>query len=79
MRDKDALRHVPLTVLYGTNHSMGDEMEVEWAEWQEGYAGLSDDCRVIKLEGAGHYVQVDQPQVVIDEIRAMINKVRGDD
>jgi len=40
---------------------------------------LSDDCKVIRLEGAGHYVQVDQPQVVIDEIRAMINKVRGDD
>ena len=40
---------------------------------------LSDDCKVIRLEGAKHYVQVDQPQVVIDEIRAMINKVRGDD
>ena len=34
---------------------------------------------MIKLEGAGHYVQVDQPQVVIEEIKAMINKVRGDD
>jgi len=31
------------------------------------------------LEGAGHYVQVDRPQVVIEEIKAMINKVRGDD
>ena len=76
---KDALRHVPLTVIYGTNHGMGDEIEAKWAEWQEGYVGLSDDCKVIRLEGAGHYVQVDQPQVVIDEIRAMINKVRSDD
>jgi len=76
---KDALRHVPLTVIYGTNHGMGDEMESIWAEWQEGYAGLSDDRRVIRLEGAGHYVQVDRPQVVIEEIKAMINKVRGDD
>ena len=76
---KDALRLVPLTVIYGTNHGMGDEMEATWAEWQEGYAGLSDDCKVIRLEGAGHYVQVDQPQVVIDEIKAMINKVRGGD
>lgn len=76
---KDALRHVPLTVIYGTNHGMGDEMEAKWAEWQEGYAGLSDDCRLIRLDGAGHYVQVDQPQAVIDEIKAMINKAQGND
>jgi pimeloyl-ACP methyl ester carboxylesterase len=40
------------------------------------YAEAADDGRYVEATGAGHYVHRDQPQLVIDEIRTMLARVR---
>jgi pimeloyl-ACP methyl ester carboxylesterase len=36
----------------------------------------TDDGRLVMVKGSGHYIQVDQPQVVIDAIREVVEAVR---
>lgn len=37
----------------------------------------SSDSRLVEVEGAGHYVQFDRPDVVIREVRALVGRVRA--
>jgi hypothetical protein len=44
-------------------------------EMQEELAALSSRGRRIVVEDSGHYIQIDQPQVVIDAIREVFDQV----
>ncbi|WP_181151193.1 alpha/beta fold hydrolase [Paenibacillus sp. PCH8] len=72
IRSHDALRHIPLTVISATEHGMGLEMEVIWAELQEDLAALSDKANHITVEGSGHYVHLESAELVVAEIHSLL-------
>ncbi|MDT3427283.1 pimeloyl-ACP methyl ester carboxylesterase [Paenibacillus forsythiae] len=59
---------MPLTVISATEHGTGPEMEEIWAGLQDDLAALSDYSRHVDSPATGHYVHLENPQLVIDEI-----------
>lgn len=53
------------------------EFKVVWNEMQAELAQLSGNSRHVPVAEAKHYVQVDRPDVVVDEIQAMIEAIRN--
>jgi pimeloyl-ACP methyl ester carboxylesterase len=49
-----------------------------WAEAQLRLAGLSTQGHLIVAAGSGHYVHWDQPALVIDAVRQVVEQVRGE-
>ena len=49
-----------------------------WAAAQADMSGLSTNGQLIVAEGSGHAVHLDQPVIVIDAIRRVVDAVRGD-
>jgi pimeloyl-ACP methyl ester carboxylesterase len=48
-----------------------------WAEAQRRQAALSTNGRLIIAEGSGHYIHWEQPTLVIDAVRQVIEDVRS--
>jgi pimeloyl-ACP methyl ester carboxylesterase len=48
-----------------------------WAEAQQQQAALSTNGRLIVVAGSSHYIQLDQPAVVIDAVRQVVEQARG--
>jgi pimeloyl-ACP methyl ester carboxylesterase len=57
-------------------HEYADEMQANWNEMQAELAALSTDSRLVPVPAASHYVQFDRPDVVVSEIRAMLEAMR---
>lgn len=55
-----------------------DEMQATWAELQAEFATYSSDTRHLVVEGAGHYIHWDRPDIVIEEVTAMFEAIRAD-
>ncbi len=63
---------VPLVVVTGARGA-----DARWRELQRDQVGLSDrGCQII-AEESGHVVAVDQPQVVVDAVRAVVDTAKG--
>lgn len=43
-------------------------LETLWAEGMERWAGLSSSSSIVIVEDTGHHIEVDQPQLVVDEL-----------
>lgn len=67
-RKKDELRNIPIVVL--TSGHKGDKSstitEETWLNYQNDLVSLSNYCKHIIVEDSSHYIQKDNPQVVID-------------
>ena len=48
-----------------------------WAEAQRRQAALSTQGRLVIAAGSGHYIQWEQPALVIDAVRQVLADVRG--
>jgi pimeloyl-ACP methyl ester carboxylesterase len=59
---------VPLIVLVATDHDVTLDRERLWQEVQEQTAALSPKGLLKIVENAGHFIQNDQPQVVIEAV-----------
>ena len=59
---------VPLIVLVATEHNVTPELEALWQEVQARTAALSPRSRLCIVEGAGHFIQNDRPQIVIEAV-----------
>lgn len=70
----DTLRNIPITVMYGTNHEMGDDYEAYWAGRQEDLTALSNNSKLIPIN-SNHYIQLEQPQAVIDAINDLLVRI----
>ncbi len=43
-----------------------------WNDGQQRWVALSSSARLLPVEDTGHYIQLDQPAVVIDEVLALL-------
>jgi len=76
------LPSIPLTVLTATHPPEGDacgglpcvEMQRIWLELQDEYAALLPDARHVEA-ATGHYVQDEDPDLVVREIRSLLTLV----
>ncbi|HMH92226.1 MAG TPA: alpha/beta hydrolase [Streptosporangiaceae bacterium] len=66
-----SLGSLPLTVITAGEPLPG------WLPMQAELAGLSDRSRQVTAEGSGHYVHLDDPDLVADVIRDMIRAASG--
>lgn len=79
-----SLPEIPLTVITATRGFVGERcieglpceaMQAIWLELQNQYAQLRPDARHIKIS-TGHYVHEEHPDLVVDEIRNLLAKVK---
>jgi len=79
-----SLGDLPLTVI---RHGIPDlfasmpieqakQAEIVWQELQEELAKLSSNSQMLVAEKSGHGIQIDQPDLVADAIRQMVQTVR---
>jgi pimeloyl-ACP methyl ester carboxylesterase len=74
------LGDVPLIVLAAARSSQdlqNQDLEKEWLELQQELTLLSDNSEIRMLEKAGHYIQFDQPQEVVEAVRDVIQRCEG--
>ena len=80
-----SLGNIPLTVIrHGIPDlfaSMPAEQAVQaekiWQELQTDLSKLSSNSQLIVAEKSGHGIQIDQPSLVVEAIRQIVNTVRG--
>jgi pimeloyl-ACP methyl ester carboxylesterase len=64
--------NIPVVVV-----SAGRGADTEWRNLQRDQVSLSErGCQII-AEQSGHVVGIDQPQVVVDAVRSVVDEVRG--
>ncbi len=74
-----SLGAVPLTVITATSRSFGGLNAAEtarltqvWNTGQQQWAALSQPSSVVPVDDTGHHIELDQPNVVIDEITRLL-------
>lgn len=76
IRVAGSLPDIPLAVLSaGTNYPT-DELKKFWMELQTELAGLSPNSTHIIAEESGHFIQLDQAELVIDAVRRVVEAAR---
>ncbi len=77
IRKKDALRNIPIIVL--TADHKGEESaaisEETWLNYQNDIVTLSDYSKHIMVKDCCHYIQKDKPQIVIDAINEIVDRM----
>lgn len=79
-----SLGNIPLTVIrHGIPDlfasmpaEQGQQAEIVWQELQAELANLSSNSEMMIAEKSGHGIQIDQPSLVVDAIRQMVETVR---
>jgi pimeloyl-ACP methyl ester carboxylesterase len=69
------LGDIPLIVLAAARSSQ--YLQKEWLELQQELTLLSDNSEIRMLKDAGHYIQFDQPQEVVDAVRDVAQRCEG--
>ncbi len=54
-----------------------EQTEQVWRALQEAIAALSADSRIIEAKNSGHFVHLDEPQVVVDAVVDMLRSVQA--
>ena len=65
---------VPLIVLVATEHEVTPELEALWQRVQAQTAALLPKGRLQIVQGAGHFIQKDRPQIVIEAVLEALRK-----
>jgi pimeloyl-ACP methyl ester carboxylesterase len=73
---RSSRRKLPIPVLVVTGGRGADE---NWRRLQRDHASLSDRGCVIVAQVSGHVVAIDQPEVIVDAIRTVVETARGHD
>jgi pimeloyl-ACP methyl ester carboxylesterase len=77
-----SLGNIPLVVLYHSITDAGvpgmtpDEDKAWWRGLQTELAALSPQGKLVLAEQSGHYIQLDQPNLVIDAVQQVLAAVR---
>jgi len=80
VRDAPPLPDVPVVILtrgrrVWPDTPAGDRLEQTWSALQNQLAGSAHDVTHIIATHSGHYIQLDQPNLVIDAIRKILDTV----
>ncbi|MGB5835060.1 MAG: alpha/beta hydrolase [Thiohalocapsa sp.] len=69
---------IPTTLIVATKPPKGGPAAAQpiWLEVQRQFADAMSDGRMVIAQGAGHYIQRDAPEMVVDEIERMLSRVR---
>ena len=70
--DRPRLGRKPLVVLTEGRHKMEF-----WHAMQEQFTELSDSSEWQVVDGAGHFIHQDEPEIVVDAIRRAVESARG--
>jgi pimeloyl-ACP methyl ester carboxylesterase len=75
-----SLGDLPMTVVTATHREApgvtSDELarlDSVWADGQQTWSSLSSASRVVTVEHTGHHVEIDQPQLVVDEVLKLVS------
>ena len=77
---------IPLIVITGTGESRKDDYPSEalaktfdtlWGEMQTDLLKMSTRSRHVLASRSGHFIMLDQPEVVLEAIRELVNQSRG--
>lgn len=68
----EALGRIPVTVI---SRGRGPMLSI-WQDVQRNFASRLANGRFVLAEQSGHSIHVDQPDLLLDEIRAMVERVR---
>jgi pimeloyl-ACP methyl ester carboxylesterase len=68
----------PIVPAKGMKPGIEDRTERDWQAMQSELAALSENSRLIIAFQSGHYIQLDEPQLVIDAILEMVNRCEND-
>lgn len=63
----------------GLTTAEGAAFKQEWAKMHTEQAAMSSRGRQQIVSDSGHYIQIDQPDRVVDAVREVVNEVRADD
>ena len=47
-------------------------LDTVWAEGMDRWAGLSSSSSVVSIEDTGHHIELDQPQLVVEELLELL-------
>lgn len=72
LKNANQFPSIPLIVLTATNHPGLKKHEALWQQWQHGLTFFSPHSIQIFAWNSGHYIQQEQPQLVVDAIYTMI-------
>lgn len=72
VKNSEPFPSIPLIVLTATNHHGSKQREELWRKWQREITKLSPKSMQIFAWESGHYIQKEQPQLVIDAIYTLI-------
>ncbi len=75
IRAAPPLPPIPIIVLVHGKSDSPEELKI-WTELQRDIASRSPHSKLIQADDAGHYIQLDDPQLVIDSIRELVEKVK---
>ncbi len=91
IRNAGAFPQVPVKVIYhsprrmvrdlmryrGLQRDDAEQVEQIWQQLARAYVRLSPHGEWIVAQESGHYMHIDQPELVMDEVRQLILRVRG--
>lgn len=79
--ERDDLGSLPLVVLSAGRPNPGDPDWAEWvwADFQRDLAGLSSDSVHVLALDSSHFIQLDQPDLVIEAIREVVKASESDE
>ena len=74
----DSLGDLPMIVATAAEHPWGltpsefDRLNEEWNAGQDHWVSLSSAAQLLSVDNTGHYIQVDRPDVVIEQIDTLL-------
>ncbi len=78
LRNPADLGPVPMVVLAATRPGGGasERFQQIWLQDQAAFAAQALDARYVEVENAGHYIHRQRPEIVLQEIRQMLARIR---
>lgn len=70
------LSHDPDKLIDGFPPELGRAANTAWEQMQEELVHLSTQGKQNIAKNSGHYIQIDRPELVIDEVHKIVNTVR---
>jgi pimeloyl-ACP methyl ester carboxylesterase len=76
LKESNNFGDLPLRVLYADRSAkkMNPYLENKAEEYQRNQVQMSTNSKAVRVENCGHFIQIDQPQIVIEQIKEILKK-----